>query len=103
MGDHAQPDPALHAGSPVIATAGQSVAPFQTADAALDACAPVAPGSKPLLSLIRKPLRRLLAGLGQYHLRDPVPLGIAFVGNGMQPTVTGQQVGRMPKLLEVMV
>ena len=103
MGDHTQPDPALHAGGPPIAAAVQLVAAFQAADAALDARAPVAPGSKPLLSLIRETLRRLLARFGQYHLRDPVLLGIAFIGGGMQPTVPRQQGGRAAKLLAVMV
>jgi len=53
MGDHAQPDPAFHAGGPVIATAIQPVAPFEPTDPPFDPGAPVAPGPKPVLLLVR--------------------------------------------------
>ena len=102
-GDHAQPNPAFHAGAPVIATAIQPVAPFEPTDPPCNPGTPGAPGPQPVLLLVSAPCGRLLAGLGQPHLRDAALLSIAFVGGSIQPPVTGQQVGWMPKLLEMRV
>ena len=53
VGDHPPADPALYPFIAMVATAVQPMTPFQTADAAFDACTPVPAAPEPALPLVR--------------------------------------------------
>ena len=63
----------------------------------------LAPGPQPGLLFVHHTFGRFLAGCGPHFLRDTTLLGRAFVGSGMPPPVTGQQVGRQPTRLAAML
>jgi len=103
VGDHAPADPTLHPIVAMIATAVQTVAPFQATYPPFDPCPPVPATPEPPLPFVCQTRRRLRARFGQHHLLDPVFLCIPFAPRRVGAAIPGQQVRRLVEAGQVMI
>src|SRR5262245_31068857 len=102
-GDHAEPDPALHAGLAPVAAAREAVPALDDADASLAPGAPFLTVAEPALLLLVSALNALGRAIGNAHAFDAPGFGGSLVAGGIERGIRSDQVGRAPEFALVHV
>ena len=103
VGDHAEPDPALHAGLAPVAAAREAVPALDDADASFAAGAPFLAVAEPAFLLLASALLALGRAIGDADALDAPGFGGSLVPGGVERGVRSNQVGRAPEFALVLV
>ena len=94
VGDDPEADPAMHAVDAVIATASETMSPFDHADAPFAADAPALATPKPPVAFIRAPGRGFRPSSWEDDPAHAAIRGGLFVGGGAEAAIAGREMRR---------
>ena len=94
VGDDPEADPAMHAVDAMIATASESMSPFDHTDAPFATDAAALAASKPRLAFIRTPGRRFRPAPRQNHSADAAVGRRLFIRGGAEAAIAGGEMRR---------
>src|SRR5690348_7448174 len=93
VGNHTEPDPALHAVESAIQAAAHTVSPFQYADPTFASCPPPLPTTKPALSVKTFAFRTLGVSIGHRNPFHSHRLGGFLVLPGIKSRISSDRAG----------
>ena len=92
VGDHAEPDPALHSVLALVAATVEAVSPLHQADTTLASGTPFLTVAEPALLLFASALSALGRAVGNAHTLDTLGFRRGFILAGIEGSVGGDEV-----------